>query len=60
MLLRGKDGNVIATGCTLFEKTIHGHELHKDALIVAVDEVVQVGALNLGMKNPSVRNSVKV
>ena len=44
MLLRSKDGSVAATGSILPGKTIHRHQLHEDSLIVAVDEVFQVGA----------------
>ena len=43
VLLRGKDGSVVASGRVLPGETIHGHQLNNSCLIIAVDEVVQVG-----------------
>ena len=43
VLFRGKDGSVVASGRVLPGETIHGHQLNNSCLIIAVDEVVQVG-----------------
>ena len=44
VLLRGKDGSVVASATVMPGEKIHGHQLSEGSLIVAVDEVVQAGA----------------
>ena len=56
VLLRGKDGSVVASGRVLPAETIHGHQLNNSCLIIAVDEVVDKLACNHGLKILSMKN----
>ena len=56
VLLRGKDGSVVASGRVLPGETIHGHQLNNSCLIIAVDEVVDKLACNHGLKILSMKN----
>ena len=44
VLLKGKDGHTVAVATLMEGDTIHGHELQKSYLKVAVNELIQPGA----------------